>query len=140
MAQLIHGRKRKGQWRYRIWSTVCDQYASGELTEAQLRKELMRDYTPREKEYGLPKAEIPQRLARIHENGTSSLDDRSPSDVTGPWETERCDGCGGFHHAFEPGRDASCKVCGDPADDDQHRPQDECLAAAKRRERETDEQ
>ena len=136
VGQLIHGRKRDGQWRYRIWSTVCDAYTTKELTEAQLRRELMRDYTPREVAYAVPEQDIPRRLARVHENGTSSLDDRSPDDVGGPWDTEPCDGCGGFHHEYKPRSDGACGWCGNTADDDEHGPQDQCLAAAERRERE----
>lgn len=116
MSQLIHGRKRDGVWRYRIWSTVVDQYVSGELTEAQLRNEV-------------PDAlYLAARLERVRSNGTSAIFDREPHDLAGPWHTERCDACSTFHHEYKASQSGTCTRCGEPENDRSHIPQAICLA------------
>lgn len=122
MATIIHGRIRDGEWRYRLWNTSCDQYEGDEMSEATLRAELLHDYTPREVEYNVPERDIPARLARVHAQGNSYRDTTRVDDINGPWETERCNECGGFHHAYDPREDGDCKQCGEGARDQGHAP------------------
>lgn len=109
---LIHARRRNGAIVYRVWGSICDAYLTPEMTETELREYLLDDYSPREREYGVPEREIPERIGRANRKGTSSKSPDNVEDLDGPWETERCDGCGGFHHAFVAGSDGKCTICG----------------------------
>lgn len=112
MGNSIH---RNGD-RYREWSTVVDAYTTEPLTRAE-----MFDYleTFRRDQHRCL-ADIEARLARADKRGTSALD-REPRDAT-RWDTERCERCETFHHAYAPREDGSCKGCGEGADDVSHRP------------------
>ena len=111
MGRSIH---RNGD-RYREWSSICDQYATAPMTRAEMAAHLAettdsrRDATP---------ARIEERLARADAQGTSAHGDTRDATT---WDTERCDGCGSFHHAFTPQHgDANCANCGESQDDTAH--------------------
>lgn len=93
MGRSIH---RNGD-RYREWSSICDQYVTPPMTRAEMAEHLAettdsrRDATP---------ARIEERLARADAQGTSAHDDTRDATT---WDTERCDHCATFHHAFAPG-------------------------------------
>lgn len=119
MGRMVHARLRGGEWRFREWSTIVDKYVTDEGSEAEMAAYLRDDYSPREVRYGVPEREIPERLERAKRQGTSALTGER-ADVNGPWETERCDGCGGFHHAFERDGNGRCVVCGEPESERSH--------------------
>jgi hypothetical protein len=128
MGSFIHARRTPVGMRYRIWSTIVDAYTTDVMDECALRRELMRDYSPREREYGVPDRDILARLERAHRNGTSEMNFEGPSEIDEPWETERCDGCGGFHHAYKPCSDGTCGHCGELGSDRSHGPA--CVGAS----------
>lgn len=79
MATLIHARHRKGQIRYRLWSTTTDSYLTTEMSEYVLRKWLYGD--------ALQNAirDADQRIQRASKTGTSSLMDAAV-DLCAPWD------------------------------------------------------
>lgn len=87
MAQEIHARKGAGGvWRYRIWCTVVDGYLSEELTEDELREELLKTAVCEAITNHL--RSVDARIERTRRNGTS---DRvgSKEEVEGPWKEEK---------------------------------------------------
>lgn len=132
MGHVIHARRTPDGLRFREWSTVVDAYTTLEMTEAECRRYLLRDYSPRERDYGVHERDIPARLARAMEHGTSMMDAAEyPRDLDGPWDEERCEGkgggCGGFHHTYNPRTDGTCDDCGEGADATDHGPR--CVPA-----------
>lgn len=120
MAHWFDARLTPDGWRFRQWSSVVDCYVSGPLTETEFVAEMRRDYTPREVEYGIPDLDIPKRIARAKQNGTTVIGE-GRQDVNGPWETERCAWCGRFHHAFSlRPADGLCQWCGEFEADTAH--------------------
>lgn len=106
MVEIIH---RNGN-RYRLWYTIPDQYGTPPMTRAEMLEYLMAD--------GATRREASERLARADENGTSVIG--ATREATA-WDTERCNQCAGFHHAYDPREDGTCKDCGEPKRDRQHR-------------------
>jgi hypothetical protein len=90
MAQMLHARKIDGEWRYKLWSTVVDAYTTYELTEDQVRRQILMDVITRAIDEH--EREWPGRLARAQKHGTSArdyADDSCWHDINGPWKTER---------------------------------------------------
>jgi len=78
MSNQIHARKVGGDWLYRVWSTVVDDYVSEEMVKASLLVWLMNE----DMEHWL--AETEERIQRAKARGTSShLETRN---VDGPWD------------------------------------------------------
>ena len=110
---------------YREWSSIADGYTTHPIPRETMTRYLMRSYSQIDVEEGVAARRIDERLARADANGTSSLDGDT-QDVSGPWETERCEGpngCGGFHHVYAPRADGSCSECGEGADERSHGPE-----------------
>lgn len=107
--------------RYRVWSSNASQYVTPPMTRAEMAEHLRMTATGRRE--AMPE-NIEGRLARADEKGTSAL--RDTRDAT-KWETERCDGCGRFHHAFRVDAYGFCAECGEIEHSKAHRPP--CVAA-----------
>lgn len=95
------------------------------MTEAELREFLLdnfslRDFSLRAVREGAAEREISERIQRANEKGTSHRICSHRDDLDGPWDTERCEMCGCFHHAFDPDDEGECEQCGELADDDAH--------------------
>jgi len=104
MGRSIH---RNGD-HYREWSSICDQYVTPPMTRAEMAAHLAE--TTDDRRDGTP-ARIEERLARADAQGTSAH--RGARDAT-TWETERCDRCATFHHAYTTQRgDVMCADCGE---------------------------
>jgi hypothetical protein len=102
---------------YREWSTIVDKYTTAPMTRAEMAQYLA-ETTDSRREAAPDRIEA--RLARV--DATRHLLVR-PRDAT-RWDTEICDGCGRFHHAFVPQHgDAICANCGMSQNDVAHRPQ-----------------
>jgi hypothetical protein len=110
MARYIQRRDGAEGPRYREWSTVVDQYLTPPITREQMRDKLLRE-APRD---GSGDAAVDERLARVDKQG-NSLFNVEPEPLDGPWDTERCDKCSNFHHAFERRSDGLCRSCGEPS-------------------------
>ena len=118
MPNFVH---RNGD-RYRMWSTVVDQYLTPPMTRAE-----MGDYLA-QTEGGAP-SDAAAHLRRADAQGTSQMDDTRDAST---WDDERCDHCATFHHAFAPrAADARCGDCGEPPEHRAHRPP--CRRRAPRR-------
>ena len=126
MPRHIHARLTKSGWRYREWSTIVDAYCTIASGAGRMRAYLLDGYTGHEVKMGSADRDISERLERARTNGTSCVVDVYKRDVSGPWDTERCETCGGFHHAFEPaadqGPEGDCKACDDIENDCVHGP------------------
>lgn len=106
MAHQIHRRGDK----YRLWSTVTDGYLTPPLTKTEIRRRII-SWSMQDYERNLNQ-EVDVQLARASKQGTSS---RLGTRDTTKWETERCQKCACFHHAFEVRlSDGNCGVCGEP--------------------------
>lgn len=99
MGMIVHRRQR----RYRVWSTVCDQYATPSMTREEMAAELARPIHGHQSER-TPEA-IEARLRRADDNGTSAHGRKRSA---ARWDTEMCNGCGSFHHKHREG------CCDDP--------------------------
>lgn len=121
---MIHARLIGDVWRFRVWSTICDAYISEEMTAKRIERELLPHYTVYEISSGYAKKDIAKRLARTTKNGTSSMIPGDKQDVHGPWATEKCEKCNGFHHEFATVGEVDwrCKVCGERRHMVQHGP------------------
>lgn len=126
---ILHRNGAQCRW----WSGVCDAYSGDVLTRDEVIAELrdganatvnlahdqMRVRLPDD----LIEGAIAEVLRRLDENGTAALRDKRPTDA---WDEERCDECGGFHHAFDPWKSGEykgkCRSCGEGKRDRQHRP------------------
>ncbi|UJR81477.1 hypothetical protein [Sandaracinus amylolyticus] len=108
MANFVHRKNTDDGPRYRVWNTVVDRYETPPLTRGEVI------------EY-LDNPNAAERVARADENGTSSKlgDARDPD---GPWDTETCEVCGGFHHAFVERAHGQCARCGEAEFDRPHGP------------------
>ena len=89
MGQEIHARRRGGEFRYRVWSTITDSYLTEECTEAEVALRLVVDHRVREIYDGDAATEILMRLERARSRGTSSLVERAHGDLAGPWLRSR---------------------------------------------------
>lgn len=103
MGRIVH----RGPGGYRVWSTVVDQYLTPVLTRAEVILWLSRHDDPPLSMASEPGA----RVARADASGTSRIADTRSVEA---WDTERCDGCGDFHHAYRARPDGTCAGCGDP--------------------------
>lgn len=98
--------------RYRDWSSICDQYNTAPMTRAEMLAYLTERRGPHE---DAPEA----RLQRADDNGTSAKDGKRDATT---WDTERCDRCASFHHAFARREtDGLCADCGHPERHVSHR-------------------
>lgn len=128
MGSIVHARRKTpdGPFVYRLWNTTCDRYETDEMDGDQLALQLkyMAAYQWAV-QYERDLVDIPKRIERAQHNGTSS---RIPGDTTAldaPWDTEKCDECGRFHHAFAPAVvavDPRCRSCGELREDKAHEP------------------
>ena len=127
MGTVIHARNTPEGIRYKLWSTSSDTYVTEVLTIEELNKVLMMEAEFRAQRI-LDEAafENSLRIARANDRGTSEMlrfsHDR-PTEINDPWDTERCQHCGGFHHDFrpQPGQDAdTCEHCGEAATESWH--------------------
>jgi len=79
---LVHCRVINGVEKFRIWSKICDEYMSDEMTEEEavqwLREEAMR---VARQEF---ERELPQRMERAKNKGSSSRID-SENYLEKPW-------------------------------------------------------
>ena len=121
MSRIIHARQRADRWLYREWCTIPDAYSTPELSEADMRLYLLDDESPRAGRSGAAKREIDERLTRAREAGSSAYSG-DKADVRGPWETERCGECGGFHHDFDGVAGLACNHCGEAQAEPWHGP------------------
>ena len=115
MGRSIH---RNGD-QYREWSSIVDCYVTEPMSRDEMLKHLkdsaIQDLLARVSD------EIEERLERADKNGTSSYVS-TPRDAT-KWETEICQKCGSFHHAFVLREsDGNCRHCGEPLADRTHNP------------------
>lgn len=120
MPRWIEARRVDGELRFREWSSIVDKYVTAPMTREAMAAHLLWDYTARETASGFAAEDIAARLDRAGTRGSSALG-TPPSELDEPWNTERCDGCGGFHHAFDPWPDGICGECGEPESDRSHR-------------------
>lgn len=118
MGQVIH---RKGT-RYRVWSTVSDQYITKSMSRTEMIRHLTREAIwALEEQIRQAESGVRERMKRTDEKGTSSHVGGN-RDIT-QWDTERCDGCGNFHHTFKQGLTrGGCSHCGESEDDKAHKP------------------
>jgi len=128
MGLVIHARRSpENTILYRLWSTISDAYATDVLTEEELREALLEDAKHRAQRM-IDEAvhEANYRIERANTYGTServfAIDDLLPSKINGPWNTERCEHCGGFHHDFVPQPECTghCNNCGEAANEAWH--------------------
>ena len=122
MSHIVHARRVNHAIRYRVWSTVADAYFTPEMTEAEAREWLLEE--AREQARRLierANVEITERLQRAIIRGNSAYGSRIV-DIDQPWETERCEKCSCFHHAFIRRDDGRCRECGETEDDLSHKP------------------
>lgn len=85
MANIIHARKRKDGWKYRVWSTTVDAYFTPELNEEDLRLFLLfHEIIDTIKTFELT---IGERIERAQANGTSSQVE-SKRRLTSKWMRE----------------------------------------------------
>ena len=86
MSQQIHARRRGKRMRYRLWSTITDSYMTGELTEKQLER-LVLKLALNHARY-VHGREFPNRIDRANRTGSSNhVFSRVPLDS--PWETRK---------------------------------------------------
>lgn len=98
--------------RYREWSSILDKYCTPEMIREEMTEYLR---------YFRAIEPIEERLNRVDKTGTSLLDNSHVRDMNSDWQTERCDGCGRFHHDFKLREsDRLCSGCGEPKDDSGH--------------------
>ena len=110
-------------WRFRRWNSIVDCYTTPPLAESDARDVMTESYTGLELRTGIATRDIDERIARAKVNGTTALPAAYQQDIHGPWETERCGECSGFHHAFDRRpEDGLCAWCGEPASDRSHGP------------------
>lgn len=83
MGLVIHHRMKDGEKKYRLWSTVVDEYVTGELTEEEVAEVVMKDALERTK--FTVELEMPRRFKMAHAKGTSSYVE-SAMPVDGPWK------------------------------------------------------
>jgi hypothetical protein len=85
MAWVIHCRTKGNRTRYRLWSTIVDAYVTEELSEEEVKREILeeevREVTER------VQRETPARIENAKRTGTSS-DMEDPHDLYGPWKLE----------------------------------------------------
>ena len=82
----IHYRLRDGKPVYRLWSTICDAYLTGDLTYEEMRTEV-RIEAIRSALQSCDGPGFEQRMKRVHANGSSDgFGDPLPLD--GPWKRE----------------------------------------------------
>jgi hypothetical protein len=108
VARSIHRRDTPEGPRYRVWSSIVDAYLCDPLGREGIVEWLRANEDP-----DRYPGETDARLARADAQGTSLLGRNRPMST---WEVERCEGCGGFHHALTD----TC--CDDAADDPCHGP------------------
>lgn len=114
MAKWWDARETPEGWRFRRWCSITDKYATDPLDEAAAQQEMSDDYSVRDVRSGHAASHIAGRLARAKVNGTTLLIAGCEQDIHGPWQTELCDDCGHFHHAFELREsDGMCASCGE---------------------------
>ena len=102
--------------RYREWSSVVDQYCTTALTREEMLEHLVWD----DRRVDL-RDETSGRLDRTDRYGNSLLDNSHVTDMNSDWNIERCNGCGRFHHGFNPRTpDGLCSSCGEPKSDKGH--------------------
>lgn len=83
MAFLIHHRIIDGEKKYRLWSTVVDEYVTDELSMDEIKDLTVKMAIRSAAEEAL--SELPRRLERAHKFGSSSaIDSGVPLD--GPWK------------------------------------------------------
>ena len=119
MPRFIHARVTPDGVRFREWSTIVDKYLTPPLTREEMAERLVEAEADA---FERAKREVAVRLDRTATCGSSQqYRDQDPDELAEPWDTEVCDGCGGFHHAFETrAGDRDCRQCGNPADDRAH--------------------
>jgi hypothetical protein len=84
MGILIHAQKTDGEILFRLWSTETDSYVTKEITENELRRELLiRALIEAVNTYFLG---IDERIQRTSKKGTSSQEDTR--DLNSPWDEE----------------------------------------------------
>ena len=110
MPRFIH---RNGE-QYRLWSTITDTYLTAPMPRPEMFGWLLDGGDGCTTE-----TEVARRLARADAQGTSQAGDSRSADE---WESERCNGCAGFHHEYSARPDGACGACGEAADDVQHQP------------------
>lgn len=110
MPHTIHARRRGNRWVYRDWSTITDCYHTPQLGPDAMTAYLIRS--------GDSLWETLARMERARKTGSSSYVDKVVG-ATGPWETERCRKCAGFHHAYRKGA-RGCRECGETRGDPMH--------------------
>ena len=86
MGHEIHVRKtEKDGLRFRVWSTNTDSYLTGEMTESELRKQILEmDISNAIEQYF---CKIDLHIKRAIANGTSCLG--GIRNLIGPWAKER---------------------------------------------------
>ena len=67
---MIHCRIIDGVEKFRIWSTICDEYMSEEMTEEEVKEWLLDEALRSAKDQF--EREFPQRMARAKFKGSSS--------------------------------------------------------------------
>lgn len=124
MGQSIHARRTKNGIRYRVFSSIVDGYLTPELTESEMREWYLNERVERARDEHA--REIDSRIQRANTRGTSQLIVASIT-LDEPWETERCQKCGCFHHEYKPFPKGimpkgECLECGEPKNDRGHGP------------------
>lgn len=116
MPRFVHCRETSDGVRFREWSSVVDAYTTEPLT-----REEMVDHLRRSAVTDFERA-VDERLDRAQQTGTSALSGEGAAALSEPWETEICQRCGRFHHAFVARSKGRCSQCGEAENDRAHRP------------------
>lgn len=83
MGAMIHCRVIDGEKRYRVWSTIVDDYLTDPMTEEEMHEYEIESAIQHARESA--EREWPRRLERAQTRGTSSMmGDSYPLD--GPWK------------------------------------------------------
>lgn len=134
MGYLIHARNTPDGLRFREWSTTVDKYTTAPMTREEMHAYLRREADAEAlRAARRVKSAIDDRLDRTAKNGTSDqrFHNGDGQELALPWETETCDECGSFHHAFTPrAHDGLCSACGEDESGEDHLPPCEARSVA----------
>jgi len=122
VSRIIHARRINGTIRYRVWETIVDQYVSSEMTPDEAREWLVQEaHEEAQRALEVAIKQVTERMGRASVAGTSLIRPDA-CELNDPWETERCEECGCFHHAYVPDKSGRCGDCGEPRRDRSHKP------------------